>query len=200
MPNFLYGGARTKFLYGGFNWTTDTYRILFLNTTVNTAGYIGTWSGIGTTGYLGNVDTATGGNAGAAVSQGPYLRDIPSFVRVRALTSTGLTVGDLDSGSYFSPVLANTPATDFNTSKATYRSGIFGTVDGEARALPITFPGVAQTAGTLQAFVLYRDATSDNFRDLVAFFDQATNLPIPANGGDITIQWATTPTNYIFKL
>ena len=200
MPNFLYGGARTKFLYGGFNWTTDTYRILFLNTTVNTVGYAGTWSGIGTTGYLGNTDTATGGNAGAFTSNGPYLRDIPTHVRVRALSSTGLSISDLDTGSYFSPVIAATPATDFNTNKATYRSGIFGTVDGEARGPNITFPGVATTAGTLQAFVIYRDsALGDNFRDLVAYLDQATNLPIPANGGDITIQWSTSP-NYIFKL
>jgi hypothetical protein len=68
----------------------------------------------------------------------------------------------------------------------------------------MTFPAILQTAGQIGAFVLYKrfygaTGSTEAQSPLVAYFDQATNLPIFPNGGDITIQWSTNP-NYVFKL
>ena len=172
MPNFLYASARSRFLWGGISWTTGTYRVLFLNASAATGG---SWAGIGTTGWA----TAT-------------LNQIPSWVRSRAI-GNGNTVIDLASGLYVSP--GASPSTSFVPTAA----GNGWTVDGEARGNDITFPAVATTTGTLSAFVIYRDTTVEATSELIAYFDTATNLPIPANGGDITIQWSTNP-NYIYKL
>ena len=172
MPNFLYANARSKFLWGGLSWTTGTYRVLFLNSAAATGG---SWAGVGTTGW----PNAT-------------LNNIPSYIRSRAV-GNGNTVIDLASGLYVSP--GGSPSTSFVATA----SGFGYTVDGEARGNDITFPAVATTTGTLSAFVIYQQGASEAASDLIAYFDTATNLPIPANGGDITIQWSTSP-NYIFKL
>jgi hypothetical protein len=173
MANFLYASARSKFLGGALAWTSGTYRVLFLN---GAAASGGTWSGIGTTGW----PLTT-------------LNNIPSYIRSRAVASTAQTVMDLASGTYLSA--GNVAATSF----APTQSGHGYTIDGEARGNDLTYSAVATTTGTLSAFVLYKDSGTESTSDLVAYFDTATNLPIPANGGDITIQWSTSP-NYIFKL
>lgn len=86
-----------------------------------------------------------------------------------------------------------------------YTSSVGGTVansnaittltpsSGIADASDITFSGVAGTTAT--QFVLFKDST----KELVAYFDTGTNLPIVPNGGDITIQW-DDGANKIFKL
>ena len=172
MPNFLYASARSRFLWGGISWTTGTYRVLFLNSIAASGG---TWAGVGTTGWPNTT-----------------LSNLPAHIRSRAV-GNGNTVIDLASGVYVSP--GASPSTSFVATA----SGFGYTVDGEARGNDITFPAVATTTGTLSAFVIYKDTTVEATSELIAFFDTATNLPIPANGGDITIQWSTSP-NYIFKL
>lgn len=185
MPNFLYATARSRFLWGGISWTTQNFGILFLNGTSAAGGSanIGVGNGtcgVGTTQWYGSGQT------------GPFVSDINSGWRARG-AGVGGTAFDLNSRNYISST--GTTATPFVPSGL----GIGWSTDGEARGNNVTFAAVAQSFGTLTSFVLFRDQGSEATSDLIAYFDQATNLPIPANGGDITIQWSTSP-NYIFKL
>lgn len=66
--------------------------------------------------------------------------------------------------------------------------------DGEANAGDITF--ASASGDESEAVVIYQDGASDSDRRLVAFIDNATNLPVTPNGGDITVVWNT----YIFRL
>jgi len=86
-----------------------------------------------------------------------------------------------------------------------YTSSVGGTVaisnaittltpsSGIADASDITFCGVAGT--TVTQFVLFKDST----KELIAYFDTGSNIPIIPNGGSITIQW-DDGANKIFKL
>lgn len=194
MPNFLYGSARSKFLWGGISWTTQNFGILFLNASAAAGGsanlYVGSGTvGVGTTGWQGIAGTPT-------PNTGPFLSDIQIGWRARGAASVANTAMDLDSKSYISGT--GTTATPF---VPTGGSAIAATIDGAARGNNVTFAGVAQSFGTLTAFVLYRNQATEATSDLIAYFDVATNLPIPCNGGDITIQWSTaTNLDYIFKL
>lgn len=185
MPNFLYATARSRFLWGGISWTTQNFGILFLNGSAAAGGsanlFVGSGTvGVGTTGWYGAGQT------------GPFVSDILTGWRARGAGQGGAAY-DLNSRNYIAST--GTTATPFVPSGL----GIGWTVDGEARGNNVTFAAVAQSFGTLTAFVLFRDQGTEATSDLIAYFDQATNLPIPANGGDITIQWSTSP-NYIFKL
>lgn len=189
MANFLYAGARSRFLWGDINMRTDTFSIMFLGMAC-TSGGGGTWAGVGTTGWAG------------AGTTGPTLADIPSYVRTRT-TGNGNTVMDVDSFYWWSYEGTPRQTTQWNSYKG-QASGLGYTVDGEIRASDMTFPAILQTAGQIGAFVLYKrfwagTGATESQSPLVAYFDQATNLPIYPNGGDITIQWSTNP-NYVFKL
>jgi len=184
MANFLYAGARSRFLWGDINMRTDSCGIMFLGM-ATTSGVGASWAGIGTTGWAGSGTT------------GPMLGDIPSFVRTRT-TGNGGTVLDVDSLVWWSFEGTTRRATQWNPYNG-LGSGNGYTVDGEIRADNMTFPAILQTAGQIGAFVLYKRTSIDASSPLVAYFDQATNLPIFPNGGDITIQWSTSP-NYVFKL
>lgn len=188
MPNFLYGTARTRFLWGGIAWSTSTFGILFLNGSAAAGGSANpsyNVTGIGTTGWQ-----------GASVA-GPFLSDVLTGWRARGAASSAATAMDLNSRTYVSN--GSVAATVFTPTPG--GGGFLSTIDGAARGNNITFASVAQSFGTLTAFLLFKDSGADNTSDLIAYFDQATNLPIPANGGDITIQWSTTAlSDFIFKL
>lgn len=185
MANFLYAGARSRFLWGDINMRTDSCGVMFLGM-ATTSGGGATWAGIGTTGWSGLGTT------------GPTLADIPAFVRTRT-TGNGNTVMDVDSFFWWSYEGTSRQATQWSSYSGA-PSGNGFTVDGEIRASNMTFPAILQTAGQIGAFVLYKRTGADPAQSpLVAYFDQATNLPIFPNGGDITIQWSTNP-NYVFKL
>jgi hypothetical protein len=186
MPNFLYASARTKFLWGGINWTTNSFGILFLNGTSAAGGSANIGVGNGTIGV------GTTGWYGSNQNSGPFVADINTGWRARGAAAGG-TAFDLNSRTYIAST--GVTATPFVPTGGGYGY----TVDGEARGNNVTFAAVAQSFGTLTSFVLFRDLGNESASDLIAYFDQATNLPIPANGGDITIQWSTNP-NYIYKL
>lgn len=189
MPNFLYATARSKFLWGGISWTTQNFGILFLNGSAASTGgsanpSYGT-TGIGTTGWQGTIS-----------NNGPFLADVLTGWRASGSGNAGIRT---ELNSNLNPYISGTgvSATPF----VPWAGGLAATVDGAARANNITFAAVAQSFGTLTAFVLYRNNGTEANSDLVAYFDQATNLPIPCNGGDITVQWSTALNfDYIFKL
>lgn len=189
MPNFIYGTARTRFLWGGIAWSTSNFGVLFLNATAASGGSANpTYNvvGVGTTNWQGTTSPNTG----------PFVADINIGWRARGAAAGG-TAMDLNSRTYVSA--GNVPATAFIPTPG--GGGLLTTIDGAARGNDITFSSVAQSFGTLQAFVLYRDQGSEANNDLIAYFDVATNLPIPTNGGDITIQWSKTlNSDFIFKL
>ena len=197
MPNFLYGSARSKFLWGGISWTTQNFGILFLNGSAATGGSANLNAGLSGSGTVGVGTTGWQGIAGTPTpNTGPFLSDIQTGWRARGAASIAGTAMDLDSKSYYSGT--GVTATPFVPAGG---SAIAATIDGAARGNNVTFGGVAQSFGTLTAFVLYRNTGAENTSDLVAYFDVATNLPIPCNGGDITIQWSTAANlDYIFKL
>ena len=71
-------------------------------------------------------------------------------------------------------------------------------VAGVAGAADITFSAV--TAGAaINYLVIYKDTGSAATSQLIAAIDNATNLPVTPNGGDILVQW-DTGANKIFKL
>lgn len=189
MPNFLYGTARTRFLWGGIAWSTSTFGILFLNGSAAAGGSANpsyNVTGVGTTGWT-----------GANILSGPFVSDVLTGWRARGAASSANTAMDLNSRSYISS--GSVSATVFAPAG---NAGYLSTIDGAARGNNITFASVAQSFGTLTAFLLFRDqGGAETNNDLIAYFDQATNLPIPTNGGDITIQWSTTAlSDFIFKL
>jgi len=68
---------------------------------------------------------------------------------------------------------------------------------GVADANDPTFTSV--TGATVEAVVLYKDTGTAGTSRLLAYIDTATGLPVTPNGGDITVQFASS-TNKIFKL
>lgn len=75
------------------------------------------------------------------------------------------------------------------------------TTGGAADAADVTFAAVGPSGTTLEAIVIYKEVNgavrSDN--PLIAYIDQATGLPITANGGDIIVTW-DNGVNKIFRL
>ena len=68
---------------------------------------------------------------------------------------------------------------------------------GVADAADPTFPSV--TGATVEAVVLYKDTGTASTSRLICYIDTGTGLPVTPNGGDITVQFASTA-NKIFKL
>lgn len=69
---------------------------------------------------------------------------------------------------------------------------------GIADADDATFTAVP-AGPACEAVVLYKHTGVEATSRLIAYIDDATNLPITPNGGDILVQWAATA-NKIFKL
>ena len=106
-----------------------------------------------------------------------------------ALLGSGYTP-NLTSHQYKSDLGANifgTPQT------LTVTSTTAGTVKGNN----VTFTAVA-TGPTITYIALYKDTGTSSTSPLIGLIDTATNLPLPANGGDITVQWDSV--NGIFTL
>lgn len=71
-------------------------------------------------------------------------------------------------------------------------------VDGVFDAADITISAVS--GDQFESIVLYDDTpATEATKDLIAFIDTATGLPLTPNGGDVTIQW-DSGANRIFKL
>jgi len=68
---------------------------------------------------------------------------------------------------------------------------------GVADAADPTFTSV--TGATVEAVILYKDTGTASTSRLLAYIDTGTGLPVTPNGGDITVQFASTA-NKIFKL
>jgi len=70
--------------------------------------------------------------------------------------------------------------------------------DGVADADDVTLTSV--TGDPFESIVLYDDTpATDATKELIAFIDTATGLPLTPNGGNITVQW-DSGANRIFKL
>jgi hypothetical protein len=76
------------------------------------------------------------------------------------------------------------------TSK-TFTAGVFDAAD-------VTLTSVS--GASAESIVIYDDTpATEATKDLIAFIDTATGLPVTPNGGDITVQW-DNGANRIFKL
>ena len=69
---------------------------------------------------------------------------------------------------------------------------------GVADADDVTFTAVAAGAA-IPAVVIYREGASDSARDLIAYMDTGTGLPVTPNGTDITVAWDAGASK-IFKI
>jgi hypothetical protein len=70
--------------------------------------------------------------------------------------------------------------------------------NGVADAADVTFTAVGAGAA-ITSIIVYREGASDSLRDLVAYLDTGTGLPVTPDGTDITIAW-DGGANKIFKL
>lgn len=59
---------------------------------------------------------------------------------------------------------------------------------GVADANDVTFASVA-AGSAIPAVVIYREGASDSARDLIAYMDTGTGLPVTPDGSDITVVW-----------
>jgi hypothetical protein len=73
----------------------------------------------------------------------------------------------------------------------TFTAGVFDAND-------VTLASVSGSSA--ESIVIFNDTpATEATKDLIAFIDTATGLPVTPNGGDITVQWDNGP-NRIFKL
>jgi len=86
--------------------------------------------------------------------------------------------------------LAGVVATSGNLTSKTVTLGV-------ADAANVTFGTVL--GAQCEALVIYKHVNDDTDSPLIAYIDDATNLPITPNGGDITVAW-DSGANRIFKL
>lgn len=68
---------------------------------------------------------------------------------------------------------------------------------GVADADNVTVLAVDTGGVDIDALVIIRDSGAEATSELVAYIDSGTGLPLPTNGGDVTINWHA---NGIFKL
>lgn len=69
---------------------------------------------------------------------------------------------------------------------------------GVADAADVTLSTVS--GASVESIVIYDDTpATDATKNLIAYIDTATGLPVTPNGGDITVQW-DSGANRIFKL
>lgn len=82
---------------------------------------------------------------------------------------------------FYDDVSASTIGTPQTIANTTVTNGLF---DGDN----VTFTAVA-SGSTVSTLIVYIDTGSAATSRLVAFLDSASGLPLPTNGGDITITW-----------
>jgi hypothetical protein len=115
--------------------------------------------------------------------------DTIKAVLVRSYTVNLATHDNLDdiTGAGGGTIVSTSPA--FSTKSVTA---------GVADAADITFSTV--TAGASCPYIIiYKDTGTASTSRLIAYIDQATNLPVTPNGGDIVVAW-DSGANKIFKL
>jgi len=89
-----------------------------------------------------------------------------------------------------SPVIATAPLT-VRTEDA----------NGTAYAEPALFTGLIDDGTVVESLVVYRDNGNDidDENILITYIEDAENLPLILNGGDVTIQWDSNQ-DKVFKL
>jgi hypothetical protein len=75
-------------------------------------------------------------------------------------------------------------------------SKVINSPQGSFQAANPVFSSVV--GATVTQFALYNDTGSSATSQLLILWDNATNLPVVPNGGNITVQWAGSP-NYVFS-
>jgi hypothetical protein len=107
----------------------------------------------------------------------------------------------VDTASYTVDLANHTHVDDVPGAARTAVSSNLGsktTFNGVADAGNVTFTSV--TGNTSEALVIYKDdGVSESSSPLIAYIDDATNLPITPNGGNIIVAWSSG-VNRIFKL
>lgn len=184
--NFLYPYARNAFLKANLNWDDeDRFYLMFLNAGVGTADQYGT----GTTHYA--VDPKSRSAADWASWGVTSLSHIPYGCRTINTNFGGIAQY---GGTAVTYALVGTATTIGN---------------GVAEAGNVTYYNVPSGAA-VSAFVIYARPNSmssfssttaqDAASTLVAFFGDATGMPVNGNNGDITVQWDSTQATRIFRL
>lgn len=100
-------------------------------------------------------------------------------------------VPNLATHQFLSDLGANVFGTPQTLTGKTSTAGVFDAND-------VTFTAVA-TGPTITYIALYKDTGVPGTSPLIGLIDTATNMPLPANGGDIQVQW-DNGANKIFKL
>ena len=109
-------------------------------------------------------------------------------IKVCLVDTASYTVSiDVDE---FRDDLAGVVATSGNLTSKTVTLGV-------ADAANVTFSTVL--GSQCEALVIWKDTGDNATSPLIAYIDDATNLPITPNGGDITVAW-DSGSNRIFKL
>jgi len=108
-------------------------------------------------------------------------------VLVNTVTGTVYTVaGNEDTHDFLDDVAAGARIDTAET--IGNRTAVLGVADGDN----VTFLLVA-AGGAIEAIVIYNDTpTAESAKELVAYIDSATGLPVTPGGGDITVQWDNT--------
>jgi len=104
---------------------------------------------------------------------------------VNTVTGTVYTVA-IDTHDFLDDVAAGARIDTAETIGS--RTAVLGVADGA----DVTFLLVAG-GNAIEAIVIYNDTpTAEAAKELVAYIDTATGLPVTPGGGDITVQWDNT--------
>jgi hypothetical protein len=106
-----------------------------------------------------------------------------------SLLSSAYTVA-IDTHEFYSDLTGEVAVETFPLLS---RTATLGVADGQN----VTFSTVS--GSTVESIVIWQQKSSDETSPLVAYIDDATNLPITPNGGDITVAWDSGAFR-IFKL
>ena len=106
-----------------------------------------------------------------------------------SLLSSAYT-GAIDTHEFYSDLTGEVAVETFPLLS---RTATLGVADGQN----VTFSTVS--GSTVESIVIWQQKSSDETSPLVAYIDDATNLPITPNGGDITVAWDSGAFR-IFKL
>lgn len=189
--NFLYPHARNLFLKGDLDWdTASRFYLMFLNAGVGTADIYGT----GTTHYA--VDPKSQAASTWASWGVTYLSHIPFTHRTLYNVSTMPQFG----GTAVTYELVGTATSIGNGVAEAGNVTYYAVPSGAAVSAFVIYrrPAPGSSAGQMGSFAstTLQDAASE----LIAFFGDATGMPVNGNNGDITVQWDSTQATRIFRL
>lgn len=107
------------------------------------------------------------------------------------LVDTATYAVSIDADEFLADIaVGERVATSANMSSKTSTLGVFDAAD-------VTYTAVSGDVS--EALVIYKDTGNAATSPLIAYIDNATNLPVTPNGGDIVITWPTGA-DKIFKL